>query len=108
MKDIYKYLLLDTKFQINKFNLYNASGIPKNNISRFISNYIFKPNKVKLYLKNILPSTIRYNIKTWLSGKLFQKQVLSDRYKLHLKKLFINDILNLSKLINRDLSHWLR
>jgi len=85
---------------------YNVSGSPKNIVSRFISNFIYRPNYIKNIFKHIFPEKIRYNIKMYLGQKLFTntKMTISDREKLNI--YYRDDIDKLSGLLNRDLSSW--
>jgi hypothetical protein len=105
IKDIYQYLGVDHGFTPNLRKL-NASSIPK---SKLLHQLLTKDNFLKSALKLCLAKPFR----TTISHKVKQlnlqpKPELSSEVRQELVALFRNDIMQLQKLINKDLSQWLK
>jgi len=108
MDDVYKFLDIgsNNSSEGDKIGRYNASGLPKNKIYKILTDFIFKENRFKIILKRLLPISVRKKIKS-RSGQLFLEPTqIPEREVLVLKDIYKEDIQKLSKLINRDLSHW--
>lgn len=64
------------------------------------------PLLAKLYHKRLLPRKIRSAIIRW-NRKNLQNRVFNEQIKNRLRIMFEEEIMKLSKLIDRDLTHWL-
>ena len=78
--------------------------------SSFARNIIIPKNKFKSFIKKIIPfqnfrSKIKQNVLNLLSVK--NKRNVS-RNKKKINKIFFQDILKLSKVLNTNLDNWLR
>lgn len=108
IQDIYSFLGVNPTFVPDLGKKYNVSLLPKNYL---LHAFLTQPNLLKTLLKPLL--------KIFFSDKRLAKLVENSKarnlYKPKMKEetrrylisLYHNDILQLQKLINRDLSHWL-
>jgi len=106
IKSLKEFLNIESDFIPRNIN-YNASGKPKNLISKMMADFIYKKNIVKSMVKFLVPSKIRYNIRISMGKYLFKKEPISLKKFNLLKDIYSEDIQSLSKLINKDLSFWL-
>ena len=68
----------------------------------------FKKSKLGRIIISFIPLNMRFTIKTFLNSKVFNKNFKMDLdTRIKLINIYKDDILKTSKLINRDLSHWL-
>ena len=107
-KDIYNFLEVDTTFVPDTTVKYNISGIPR---SRLLQRFLKKPNIVKTLLRPItrmIPEQKRAKIISGLRYKNLEKPQMKPETQEYLKNFYREDILKLQKLINRDLSNWLK
>lgn len=110
IKDVYKFLEVDSSFIPNINIEYNVSGIPKN---KFIQNLITKENIFKsifkIATKIILPEVKRLRlIENFKARNLKKLGKMKPETRQYLKGIYREDILKLQDLLNRDLTHWLR
>ncbi|WKZ15035.1 MAG: sulfotransferase [Candidatus Jettenia caeni] len=116
VKDIYKFLEIDTSFIPDVEVKFNISGIPKNKV---VNKLLATPEKAKLLI-NFMKLTIKPFVSKEIIFKisklvedlkmknmLEKPQIKQETYE-NLKNLYREDILKLQELINKDLSHWLR
>ena len=102
------YLGLETNGARAKTARWNASGLPKNEGSRQLANFLFRSSVLKSVLKPLLPRRFRWRLKFSMGERLFSKQPLDGETRRKLLGFYRDDILRLEKLIGRDLQHWLR
>ncbi|RRO22292.1 sulfotransferase family protein [Flavobacteriaceae bacterium 14752] len=111
IKDIYNFLSIDQGF-IPEFKKHNKSGKVK---SKFIQNLLFGDNALKKYLVNqVLPKIISNETKAKLRWKIINMNVSNKKEDIDIDKtlikkynlLFHDDINELEKITNRDLSSW--
>jgi hypothetical protein len=105
MKNIFNFLELDTINYNEGVKEYNASGYPKNKFIHKVVNNDFRIKRLlRPIAKKILPKNILDNIKS----KNLEKIPLKKETRCYLEKIYLKDISNLSHLINRDLTHWIK
>jgi len=108
IKDIYKFLEIDTSFVPDVSIKYNVTGIPKN---KFIHKFLKEPNilksAVKPIVKTLIPKEKRRKIIEKIKMRNLQKPQMKPETREYLKNLYRKDILKLQDLIRRDLSSWL-
>ena len=99
IKCVYRFLEVDSTFS-PEIKTYNASAIP----TSVFSFYLLKMNrKFKLY--KFVPKFVRKKIKPLLLKNM--KKEMPQRDKYFLLELYKKDIIELSKIINKDVSYWL-
>lgn len=107
LASICKFLRVDDDFVFVKRTKQNASFLPK---STMLSKLLTMESKTKFKLLSYIPQEIRETMKEQFlrlnsSDKKSPQMDLATRDNL--KKLFREDLVNLEKLINRDLSAWM-
>ncbi|MFI5134805.1 MAG: sulfotransferase family protein [Chitinophagales bacterium] len=102
MKDIFRFLGVSEKTQIDFGKKYNPSFIPKNKIISKLNTQ----KQVKDWLKSVLPKSVKSNFKkTFYTDKDLPK--IKPEERKFLQDIFHDDVMKLSQLLNRDLSKWL-
>lgn len=109
MKELYGFIGVDTSFIPDvkvKYNISDSQG------ENFWFKYFIKNNTARRFLKplvlKILPDqTKRREIKHKLRQKSDKKELISKKFREKLKNYYRSDILELQKIINKDLSNWL-
>ncbi len=104
MRSLYAWLGADPGFQPNVSEMMNPSGVPRNSVvaAAYIARRHLQP-----YLKPIVPRSVQRHLDVRLERGL-QKDVVDPAVRRELADMFADDVALLSKLIDRDLSHWLR
>lgn len=103
MKNIFSFIGIDTETNIDFSVRYNKAFIPK---SKWVGK-INSQRKLKLFLKDLMPKSMK---------SLFKKAMFTDKNlpvmsadeKQFLVDLYKEDISQLGKLLNRDLSNWIK
>lgn len=111
IKDIYSFLKIDQNY-MPEFKKHNKSGKVK---SKFLQRFLFGDSKIKNYLVNqVLPKVISDEKKAILRWKIINLNVSSKKETVNIDKaliekynlVFHDDINELQKITNRDLSNW--
>lgn len=107
LRDIFRFLGVDTDFVPDVSTKYNISGVPK---SRTLQTFLTKPGFIKNVFKPFIPLSVRRQmgtkIRTW--NVETTRPQLSIEARDYLLQLYRDDILQLESLIQRDLSAWLK
>lgn len=88
--------------EIDTEKVHNPGEVPKH---PGLNKFIYRSGIAKL-AKGILPKSMKSGIKSRMLSK--DKPQISDKDRQFLLDLYQEDILATQKLINRDLSHWLK
>lgn len=105
---VFEFLGLEPIDVSNKMKRLNVAGSPKNRFYGFLKKFIYQPNSLKSFFKDLLPRRMRVNWKNSMGKVLFRYEPMPNDLREELREVYREDILALSKLIERDLSHWLR
>lgn len=105
LKDIFYFLNVDETFTPRVFTHSNISGIPK---SKTLHTFLSKNNPIKSFFKPFIPYKFRKQIIDQLRLKNMVKPKCSLEVQLKLREVFREEILELQKLLQRDLSKWLK
>ncbi len=105
LKEICVFIGIDSGFEFDTTYKYNVSGDPKNQLL-----YKLETSRGLIQaLKKVIPSGIvAWVKKKWTGEKQMVKSEISPEARLNLIGFFREDILELQKIINRDLTHWLK
>lgn len=99
------FLGVDSEYQFDTSYKYNVSGEPKNAALYKLE----RSRGLVTFLKKIIPHKITSILKNKLTGeKQMIKTEMNPQTREELLEFFKEDILKLQKLIQRDLSGWLR
>ena len=103
VRDMFSFLGVDPNVGIDYSQKFNPSFIPKNKIIGKLNTQ----KRVKDWLKGMLPKTVKSKFKkTFYTDKNLPKITPEERD--FLAGIFAEDVANLSALLNRDLSHWVK
>ena len=113
MRELYEFIGVESSFQPDMSFKLNSSGYIKN---KFYDS-IFGESKgiiqsARTLLPNCLYSKLKKNhfamkIKSKIREKNLHKPKLDLNVKNEVTRIYAEDIINLSRMINKDLSHWL-
>ncbi|MBA2713838.1 MAG: sulfotransferase [Rubrobacteraceae bacterium] len=105
-RDVFRFLEVDDTFMPDISLRYNVSGVPR---SAALQTFLSKPNPAKDVLKLFLSEKLRQRIAVSLENRNIAgpPPPLDPGVRKELVDLYREDILNLEKLIGRDLSGWL-
>ena len=104
LKDIFKFLNVDTTFMPDICVRSNISGIPR---SRRLYDFLKTKNIIKEFFKPFLPSRLRQQILSSLRQLNLPKPEFSPAIRSQLTEVYREDVLKLQDMIHRDLSTWL-
>jgi len=102
-KELYSWLEVDTKYRPEKVHA-QRSGKPRSAI--LYNNIIFQNNFLKNYVKEKLPRTMRVLLRDYLNIILLKGNKMDKNTEILLKKIYHNEIIQLEKMINKDLTSW--
>tara|TARA_B100001142_G_scaffold269997_1_gene275895 strand:- start:7497 stop:8438 length:942 start_codon:yes stop_codon:yes gene_type:complete len=97
--DNYKFTIRDR---------YNVSGEPKNKFYNMISSIATQEGLLKKSIKKILPAYIVFRFTQFLKTILYKKVKLMENDKKRLIQIYKEDVINLEKMIDIDIQHWLK
>jgi hypothetical protein len=104
LHSLFGWLGVDPTFEPNVSEMMNPSGVPRNSLvaAAYIARRHLQP-----YLKPIVPRSVQRRLDVRLERGL-EKDVIAPEVRRELAEMFADDVALLSRLIDRDLSHWLR
>lgn len=105
LEEICAFIGVDSGFEFDTTYKYNVSGDPRNQLL-----YKLETSRGLIQvLKKVIPSGIVARVKKkWTGEKQMVKSEMSPETRLNLIGFFREDILELQKIINRDLTHWMK
>ncbi len=103
MRDLFGFLGVDDEFAPDVSTRYNMSGIPQNQVV----NTILKHQGLQKFGKRFIPAKLRRVALNMRNSNLV-KPTISAQIRKELMDGYKEDILKLEKLIERDLSIWMR
>tara|TARA_B100001142_G_scaffold327124_1_gene384046 strand:- start:552 stop:1421 length:870 start_codon:yes stop_codon:yes gene_type:complete len=103
IQNTYSFLGLDMSYRANLEKKHNTYTMPKNNIIRFIYSFV----SLRKTLSSLLPKSLIRVIRLVLF-RADKKPKLLKETREKLKLLFKQDINELSKILDKDLSSWLK
>lgn len=101
--EVLEFLGVAPEFRVDTSLQLNESGKPK---SRWVYNFISKPNPVKEWVKPLVPKGIRERIGIKAKSMVLEKVAMKPETRTELQAYFAEDIAKLERLLNRDLSVW--
>jgi len=108
IKDLYKFLQVDTTFMPDTHFQYNVGGIPKSKfIQKLLLEFDVPKNVVKQIFYFFLSKEKTHRLKESFKKRNMKKIQMKPETRSYLRGIFRKDILKLQDLIQRDLSHWL-
>jgi hypothetical protein len=110
LTSVMRFIGVSPRMPVSMAGIYNVSGKPKNRLSAFISQAIYQQSALGMALKRSLPLSLINKLKYFrykASDLLIDKEIISDKQRIFLTSYYRTDINNLSRLLNRNLDHWL-
>lgn len=105
-RGMFEFLGVDPNAPVNLQQRPNRSGTPR---SRFLLNLTNGENAMRRVAKAMVPTRFRESIRqSFMRVNLKSNPPLPDAVRAELVETFREDVGHLAKLLNRDLSHWLR
>ena len=104
LKDMCLYLGIDPEFEFDVSQKHNQHLLPKNAVIHTLTN---EPNFAKSLVKFLIPIEIRKKLLQTITAKNSWKPKLDQKQRDKLTKCYVEDILKLQNLIQKDLSDWL-
>ena len=108
LKDVFRFLAVDSNFIPPVLDKINATGIPRH---QWLHNMLFKDNSFKRALRPVIrllvPKMQRAVLKERIKVKNISKPPMSEDMHKILSEYFREDIVQLQDVIGRDLTHWL-
>ncbi|MGK7947882.1 MAG: sulfotransferase [Xenococcaceae cyanobacterium] len=106
LQDIFRFLEVEDSFIPDLSRKHNVSGIPRNVA---LDQFLIRDTRPKRVLKRLFPAKI---LRQQLKNKIMElnlrpKPPLEPKAKKRFQQVYREDILQLQKLIQRDLSRWL-
>lgn len=102
--DLFSYIGVDPDFQPDMSTTFNASGVIKNPVMRWIWT---RTHPAQALVRPLLPKTMRQSISNIFTGLEKEAIEFSPELRCQLSEIFRVDILSLQQMIKRDLSSWL-
>jgi hypothetical protein len=108
LTEIFLFLDVDPNFKPDTSSRPNVSGFPKNKFLHELMKKVFiNDNPIKRISRALFPETLRQKVMLSLRNPNLEKRQMPKVIRQQLQEFFAEDIQNLGRLINRDLSHWL-
>jgi len=109
MRDLCTFLKIDPSFEFSLEDRFNISGRPKH---KWINSMVLSRSLPKRIVKAILPADFRQKFFESAKNKIYaynlRNEKLNPETRKRLVEYYRDDIENLEKLLNRDLSKWLQ
>ena len=105
VQDIYAFIGVDRNFAPDMSAKYNESLVPR---SRQLQNMMTGQSPIRSALRATIPKNVRSGIKRFIMDRNLTRMRLDPEMRRELTDAFREDIGLLERLINRDLSQWLK
>ena len=109
LKDIFTFLKVDPDFNPDTSARPNVSGFPKSKLTHEMMRHLFlTDNPIKRIGRKIFRDKFRRQTINNIRELNLEKRKMSQETRKELNQVFYEEIQNLEKLIDRDLSHWIK
>jgi hypothetical protein len=103
VKSVYNFLGINEEYRSETNKKHNTFTMPKNRLIRFIYSFVFIRNILTFLFPDSLVKSIRLAL-----FKQNKKPKLSDDTREYLKHFFKDDIMEVSQLLHKDFSKWIK
>jgi len=108
LKEIFEFLQVDPDFEPDLSTKFNVSGEQKSKFIHTLTLALFNnPNPIRWASRHLIPENWRWKVTNHIRELNLKKQGMPQDVKAELIELYREDIQNLEKLLDRDLSNWL-
>ncbi len=105
---VFEFIGVDPDVKIDFSAKKNTVALPR---WQWLMDFLGKPHPVKRSFGGLLPHHLKRSVRTWARQAnlkpVAQRPILDPAVAARLREAYREDILKLSLMINRDLSHWL-
>ncbi|MEA3326180.1 MAG: sulfotransferase [Chloroflexota bacterium] len=109
IKDVFTFLDIDQSFEPDTSSHPNISGFPKSNkFHEFMRKLFMQDNPIKRISRVLFPKSFRRQVMEKMREPNLEKRKMPQEVRNELIDVFHDDIINLEKLIQQDLSLWLK
>ncbi len=108
MKEIFRFIGVDENFKCDTSFRYNFSDENKSTFKNILSENPVSEKIIKPFIKKMMPEKERMEWKHRLREPLPEKMKMNPETRQKLIGIYKSDILELEKMLERDLNHWLR
>ena len=105
MQDIFRFLNVDDTFVPDMSVRHNESRYPR---SASLQRYLVEPRTSKNLIKHLVPTKLSRRVGDNVRRLNLQKPPLPEAMRRQLTEIYREDIIELERMLGRDLSHWLR
>jgi hypothetical protein len=105
MQDIFGSIGVDPSFAPEMSEKYNVSTTPR---SRQLHEMMMNKSLVRSALRGLLPAAVRSRARSFILTRNVKRLQLAPSARCELTNAYREDIKLLERLLNRDLSHWLK
>ena len=110
IKDLFEFLSVDSSFiPATIGHNYNSSGVPR---SKFIYRFFTREGMIKKVIRPLVRLLLTRERREILSNSIWRRNLVRPTMKPEtrerLKKYYQEDVMKLQRLIDVDLSHWIR
>ncbi|RIV17755.1 sulfotransferase [Alicyclobacillaceae bacterium I2511] len=103
MQEVFRFLGVDDKIQVDVSLHMNESGIPK---SQGLYNFISQPNFLKEWIKPLFPAGLRERLGLRAKSMVLRKEALDTELAQELQAYYAPDVDRLEGVLNRPLNLW--
>lgn len=104
MRDIFKFIGVDSGFSPDMSEKRNAGGVPRN---QAFQDFLMKSNPITRAVGLVVPQATRLRIRDWMARfNLDQDQTMPETAREILHQRLDDDILHLERLLGLELDHW--
>ena len=108
LQDIFRFLGVDDQYIPDVSMKANVSGIQKSETADWMMERLFnRTNPLRYIARQIVSEDLRWRVTASVRGRNLNRPVIPPDIRVDLTARYREDILNLQKLIDRDLMHWL-
>lgn len=105
LQDLFHFIGVDEDFVPDMRIQHNVGGLPR---SQWLNHWLRNPTRSKEFLKHLMPRTLQRSlVQTLLRRNLEHPPAFDPALRAELTERYRDDILQVQKLLQRDLSHWL-
>lgn len=105
MQDIFGFIGVDPSFAPEMSEKYNVSTMPR---SRQLHEMMMSKSVVRSALRRLVPASVRSRTRSFILERNAKRLRLAPAARRELTDAYREDIRLLERLLNRDLSHWLK
>jgi hypothetical protein len=105
VQDLFRFIGVDSDFVPDMSVKQNVSVMPR---SRQLVDLMMSENPIRLAARNLVPASMRSHVRSFVLRHNVKRLRLDPAIRRELTDIFLDDIRLIERLLDRDLSQWLR